>query len=341
MSRFELGGQGFPIPEIALPDPNLSSDMPVQVLELPDGVPFEKADWVALGYTHYEVWCIGGVGGRGSSVWAGAIWPHTQHQEVAPPDVWAQVVASYVTTARNSNVTSYSGEAPPGTPRPPVGVLSWNVDPGNGWIMWILTPEGLAEVQNPTHTFSVTVYTNPPSIIGEAGVLGGAGGGGGLHVVSGALADLPDSVPVLVGAAGTDALPAQDSSAAPIVTSPYGTDPHGYNNPWFYRYTDPVTFPPGQFGGDGGVSSFGDVAKASGGKGGGPAIVWVGGVAYFASHGGDGGSGGRVAAGGGGVGSSSAANGQDGTWDGTVGKGGGGGRGGEQAIAQPPILMGV
>lgn len=66
--RVLLNGQGTPIPEIALPDPTTSSDLSSQSFLLTDGVPFLKADYVALGYTHYEVWCVGAVGGRGGNV---------------------------------------------------------------------------------------------------------------------------------------------------------------------------------------------------------------------------------------------------------------------------------
>lgn len=362
MSRIEFAGRGFPIPEIALPDPNLSSDLPVQSLELVDGAPFQKASWASLGYTHYEVWCIGGVGGRGAPVWGGVEWTKTITREVAPPDVWARVLASYQNSANNSFYTQYTGQSPPGTPYPGVGVIMWEVDPVSGWIHWILTPEGLAQVQNPTHEFDVTTYHNPPRIRGggtpiylqsgqlvnndplldSGGVLGGAGGGGGLHVVSGELADLPDSVPISVGAAGIDASAAQDTSSGLVTPYTYGADPSGFNDPWFFRYDGPMaSFPPGTPGGDGGTSSFGDIAQASGGKGGGPAIVWINGARYFVASGGDGGSGDRVAAGGGAAGSTSAATGQAGSWDGTVGKGGGGGRGGMEDIQRAPILRGI
>ena len=63
--RIELKGQGEPIPGLALPDPNISSDLPAQTFTFLENGTFSKTDWVALGYTHFEVWCIGGVGGDG------------------------------------------------------------------------------------------------------------------------------------------------------------------------------------------------------------------------------------------------------------------------------------
>lgn len=341
MSRIEFGGHEGPIPDIAIPDPNLSSDLPIQSLELIDGVPFEKADWVALGYTHYEVWCIGGAGGRGADVMSGINWLRNTHTEVAPSYIWDAVVASYEQGARNSGVTSYSGFVPAGTPQPPVGVIQW-IPMAGGGIQYQVTPTGLAWLQNPDHTFTIWEY-HDPYILGAGAVAGGGGGGGGLHVVSGALADLPDSVPVEVGAAGVDAAPGQIIVNGPWDPTPAPTPAYPTID-WATRYTrpSPILFPVPQGGGDGGASSFGAIGEASGGKGGDPAIVWVGGNKMFRANGGQGGKGGQTAAGGGGLGSvSSTANGQDGGWDGTVGSGGGGGRGGMAGIEQSGILHGV
>lgn len=63
--RVELKGKGTPIPELALPAPGVVSELPPQAFLLGDGASFEKADFVGLGYTNFEVWCIGAVGGRG------------------------------------------------------------------------------------------------------------------------------------------------------------------------------------------------------------------------------------------------------------------------------------
>lgn len=178
---------------------------------------------------------------------------------------------------------------------------------------------------------------------------GGSGGGGGLHVVAGALADLPDSCAVVVGAAGVDGLDGVYSSGA------YGgSDGHG-------------TLDRGDPGTDGAASTFGaTICRASGGKGGGapPAnnnkaarsgndalrevwdgTQWIGDV-RAGGDGGQGGKGGQTTAGGGGNGGKSLPGGyssasgshantpqtlsdpENGGWDGTIGEGGGGGRGG-------------
>lgn len=70
MSRIELKGRGFPIPTVALPDPNISTDVPPIAILLPPG-DFLKADYVGLGYTHFEAVCIGAAGGRGGDLLTG------------------------------------------------------------------------------------------------------------------------------------------------------------------------------------------------------------------------------------------------------------------------------
>jgi len=157
---------------------------------------------------------------------------------------------------------------------------------------------------------------------------GGGGGGGGLHVVSGLLAALPDEVPVVVGQAGADA---PVGLLRPNAES-WEALPPGWGRPNVFRDPPYVTFHPPQAGGNGGYSSFGTVAQASGGKGGHPAVYHVttpGDMWYFDGAGGEGGLGGRTAPGGGAPGSSTTtSDGADGTWDGIIGSGGGGGRGG-------------
>jgi hypothetical protein len=143
---------------------------------------------------------------------------------------------------------------------------------------------------------------------------GGAGGGGGFHRVRGVLAELPSSVPVVVGVGG--ALGTEHAS------NPAST-------------TD---------GGDGGVSTFNNpTCRASGGKGGKRAQSNSLTVTTQAS-GGDGGLGNRMAAGGGALGGTAGTptatgpgtagtDGKDGTLFpdvlyGQIGQGGGGGAGG-------------
>jgi hypothetical protein len=155
---------------------------------------------------------------------------------------------------------------------------------------------------------------------------GGAGGGGGMHIVSGLLADLSDISAIVVGQAGADAEDAQPGySPYPISYNHHGID-----------VGDP--------GGDGGYSSFaGTVCRASGGKGGevSPVVVsaspntsWKPG-----GDGGDGGKGGQTTPGGGAAGGVSTLLASPHTWDMSegeqgffntatgIGEGGGGGVG--------------
>lgn len=331
--RLELGGHEGPIPNIALPDLKLSVDMPIQSLVLVDGSNFEKAGWVTLGYTHYEVWCVGAAGGMGGEAAGGYIPdPPTITFETYPDDLWAAMKADYVRGYQMSG-SYYVSYVDSNDNLNPYKTVTWGE--------WF-------ELQNPTHRAQIQHHQDPFSISAESPAVGGGGGGGGLHVISGELFDLPDSIPVTVGVAGNDALPGQIHSPNPfdpyaeitnLLAEGYDAHPSVYNNQRFRydrmvfenRYPPleerPLLLPP-QPGEDGGHSAFGDIAMASGGKGGGPALVWVDGHRFFAAHGGEGGSGGRIEAGGGALGSTSGLPGKDGTWNGEIGTGGGGGRGG-------------
>jgi hypothetical protein len=66
--RISLAGQGDPIPEVALPAPGEDPDFFSLSFQLEDGVDFVKAPYVEQGYTHFEVWCVGAVGGRGGDL---------------------------------------------------------------------------------------------------------------------------------------------------------------------------------------------------------------------------------------------------------------------------------
>lgn len=190
---------------------------------------------------------------------------------------------------------------------------------------------------------------------------GGAGGGGGLHRVVGLLADLPDTVLVAIGQPGADGQDASDGWPMTPVLDGSGnpaTPLSLYPTPGYVLATP---------GGDGGASSFGDICRASGGKGGdvarqGPWLrfpsdgptdyeLWqvsVNGRA-IPGDGGEGGLGDRLTAGGGGAGGQSdwtdledensggfvgPSGGRrtftkpgTGNWDGAIGAGGGGGVG--------------
>lgn len=167
----------------------------------------------------------------------------------------------------------------------------------------------------------------------------------------GMLSDLPDLVAVVVGKGGADAGIAQVKQLGSWTPLPPPYTRSTYYDPYFTRrdeinewlwyythsYPEPTTFAgnpqPGQAGG---TSSFGDVANASGGEGGGPGMIWDGAKFVRKGNGGNGGAGERIAPGGGGLGSTTVGvNGSDGIWRPETGIGEGGG-GGKAAGETPP-----
>lgn len=64
--KIQLAGPGDQIPEFAI----LPSDVGIVagwLLQLEDGEPFVKAEYVAQGFTNFDVWCIGAAGGNGGT----------------------------------------------------------------------------------------------------------------------------------------------------------------------------------------------------------------------------------------------------------------------------------
>lgn len=318
MSRFELGGKGDPIPLIALPDPNLDENLPPQVFLLSDGVPFNKFDWVGLGYTHYEVWCIGGSGGRGAPGSNQVIWRATRTRPVMTSAEWSNYLAlmHYYNDPLGVVYTKWDPTPRPGAP--------------NGGVV-VISMDEYYEIQFPQHNpwYRSTYFA---AILQDYGLAGGGGGGGGVAVASGLLADLDLETDVVVGAAGADAPVGQYTVNGTWHPVPYeiggGTTLQQWANDWMNDYPVPIPgFAPAAAGQDGGASSFGgDICQASGGKGGKPYYLWNGSAFVRNGNGGDGGIGGQLTAGGGAAGSAAdGVNGADGSWDGTIGAGGGGG----------------
>lgn len=64
MTRIEFGGLGVPIPTEGLPDGVVDETLSPLLFELENGL-FVPTDFIGLGYTHYEVMCVGAAGGRG------------------------------------------------------------------------------------------------------------------------------------------------------------------------------------------------------------------------------------------------------------------------------------
>lgn len=326
MSRIFLGGTGEPIPIEALPDP-VTGDLPPIRLLL-DASGFTKTDFVSLGYTHWECWCIGALGGDGGGESNQVQFTGVNSLEAMSSGdwtLWLELIRTvdFFTAGEWDHVYSFG-------PNPEDQRTAVQQE----------------EFINPGHNLRVTTYS-APVLLGGSFITanGGAGGGGGLHHTSGLLSALSTLTPVVVGAAGADGAPGQstvnglwtpmpDTIFLFDVSGPPSTERrmhelYNYFNPLQYRYPTPVSFNVPQVGSDGGYSTFGTtLCRASGGKGGGASVTWPGGVKTYTAAGGAGGKGNQTTAGGGGAGSTSGANGADGTWDGVIGKGGGGGRGG-------------
>lgn len=191
-----------------------------------------------------------------------------------------------------------------------------------------------------------------PATEGPIAAYGGAGGGGGLHVVQGLLEDLPpEGVPVVVGRVGLDGTRYASTTDPYVAVGVHGTPLNfdsgpGHGQPYSDNgiprppYMSPDSAPgevahgqvyyvnpwigAGIDGADGQASSFGDIAVASGGKGG--LRANASGPTSVAGQGGQGGIGGTDVAGGGGI---PYPDNPDGAWDGTIGQGGAGGKGGD------------
>lgn len=65
--RISLGGWSWEIGDLSAFDVD-DANADVISLYLEDGVPFEKATYLAMNYTRYEVWVVGAAGGRGGAI---------------------------------------------------------------------------------------------------------------------------------------------------------------------------------------------------------------------------------------------------------------------------------
>lgn len=66
MTRIHLNGEGLPIPTEAMPEGLVAEGALAPVIFTPaNGEDFLPADFIGLGYTHFEVMCVGAAGGRG------------------------------------------------------------------------------------------------------------------------------------------------------------------------------------------------------------------------------------------------------------------------------------
>lgn len=326
MPRFEFGGHGDPIP---LPEDGLEAGgadgtnrLPL-IYNLPDGTIFRQADYSTFGYTHYEVCVIGAAGGAG-----GAASPAT------------------------SNVSARGGSGGGG---------------GGGGL----------------HLVSGRLDELPDEVLVGVGKSGGKGinsnGQPWYRPVTWTTPD-HDFVGEYLAIFWEDVLPNRLPYAqAGAPKAPYvrlGPYPNGSYSPYVYLpmferlpqhtevrvsgqhvdYFIQTTFDTD--GEDGEASTFGEIAMASGGKGGKKAPQYMEtqtkpGYIGPGGNGGDGGIGGSIVAGGGGVGANSHLAGmnlgsnlplynlveaENGAWDGHIGEGGGGGRG---SSTQPDAAYGA
>jgi hypothetical protein len=405
MSRIEFDGEGTPIPTIALPPFGSESDLPPTVLTFTEDTDFSVSDYMALGFTHYEVWCVGAAGGRGGDAVSQVVYAIYEVMRPVPQNVWNYVIEKAGYEDYLAQLAGYNSNTP-GMWRPyPAPVLDrtyspgefqgvypdpgWATDPDNrasaetrrwsdimaefhetlfttdsigritsinSWTNWTGTYRQAFELHNSSHLMlfrEVRQVLLQPSLEN----MGGGGGGGGLHKAFGALADLDDVVPIVVGDVGVDAplgqvhqngdwtpdmgIPVSNPLPAGAPLSP-GASLSQINtrlaaiNTYLTNYLTSYPLPRTAFanpakGQDGGVSSFADVCQASGGEGGDPGMSWDGSTFVPDGDGGDGGIGDSLVAGGGGAGSvAEGVNGSDGTWipDTGIGGGGGGGKGG-------------
>lgn len=349
--RAFLGGRGLPRDEFALIGAGGTADgsTPV-VLLLEDGEVFTPEDYMSLGYTDFEAWCVGASGGRGGDATEILTWRITQTQETMPDDIWEDVLVAADRADAWRPGYLYVNEAwgwYAGIGGPALSDYHHRevIEGSGGVYRYYLTPRQNAQWNNFWHVGTVTHFHEmvPPD---TAPWIGGGGGGGGLHVVAGRLDELPTSVAAEVGQKGADGAIGQARQPTSLVDPAYFWHPgewyafeggrldDGMNEArwnWAHRFPNghPSIPPPGE-GSPGGASSFGDICQASGGKGGKAAIHWPGTTParQLLAHGGEGGVGGQTDPGGGADGAVSSSSGKDGSWSGSIGQGGGGGRGG-------------
>lgn len=290
MTRFLLNSKGEPIPLEAMPPLSPNDTLPVQRLVL-DETGFDKRDYVALGYTHFEVFCIGAAGGYGGA--ADGVGGYTP----GPGDTYPGLPGVYST---GGGIYSWPYRY---SPKPSGGMLTHWYNPFLDPSAW-----GGGGGGGGMHRVAGQLVDLPdisPVIVGQAGADAPVGH---LHK-PGPYTPAPPSFGVFPTA--------NDVYDPPIITFdiPKPGGDGGYSS-----------FAGGLCAASGGKG--GGLAAPPGDPGTyeAPRSYWWRQVPYQ-GYGGEGGRGNRTAAGGGAAGSTTLASGQDGMWDGDIGSGGGGGRG--------------
>lgn len=371
MTRIFLGGKGDHIPDIALPDPHIGDAVPI-VLMMADQEIFKVVDYINLGYTYFQAWCVGAAGGFGASVTDKYAWTFGAEtlQSIPSGDPssnylnygWCNYVRDMTPGEWNAYVAlftlpSYQILDPAYWDPVTHGYRQAGGGRSGAYYSWLyLTGPQYAEYCNPAHKCFVHTHTDVYMQTDSWGsISGGAGGGGGLHVVTGRLDELPPEVLCTVGQPGADAPKALGRIWTPnFDASTEYVDHFDYSKGAYvdeFPNPRPLLQPP-QRGGDGGYSSFGDICMASGGHGGWPAAYFDSELTadfrlvhrFFDARGGAGGKGNSLVSGGGASGAYDPMNPKptayDGIWNQNtgIGTGGGGGRGGYEPI---PVVSGT
>lgn len=259
--RILLNGEGEPIPPQALPDELPISDRPPLAFLFGATETFPVEEYRLLGYTNFEVVCVGGAGGRGGASLTQLAWSLDKVKQGVPQNIWDLVVEQvsrddYLEQSAMYNFyrdryikysTGVPGYSDPSNnyfwaadATPPVRDKVYTDGSGhdsarrtdivNSYAVkgtplpsgWSGRAIDAVNSTNPTHQLTFTTLKNV-KLTGTPTEIGGAGGGGGLHKVGGLLADLPDNVVVVVGGEGVDAEAGQTLQNG--VITPALTDP--------------------------------------------------------------------------------------------------------------------
>jgi hypothetical protein len=261
MSRIRLSGEGLPIPVSALPDPNLDSNFPPQAFLFTESGAFDKTDYENLGYTHYEVICIGAAGGSGGAELNQLLYDLDSVKQAVPQNIWDLVLErvsleDYIEQSLLYNFYRPNGEWWAQDATPPVLNKYYTYGSGqdtnrrqsivnSAQIRGVTLPSNWSgraidaeNAVNPSHQLTFKTIKNV-RLGGVLGLLGGAGGGGGRHVAAGLLADLDTLTAVVVGQEGADAVPGhtlQEGVMTPALTDPQFANAGG---PYYHYDLDP------------------------------------------------------------------------------------------------------
>jgi hypothetical protein len=307
MSQIEFGGYQDPIPSEAIPNTFLY-DAASPLINLADGLDFQLADYDTLDYTHYEVICIGGAGGRGGN------FPHSAFY-------------SYGGAGGGGGLNRINGKLVdlPSSIPVVVGQPGANGIDGNGEDLYIMAQSyGLPEESFPLENMTIVDTGARPLQRGGHTYINAGGNMVPPYFMSDQLGNVvppsdPDAIDYVMASVNSTRIAPEDgqdgesSSFGSICKASGGTG--GKKSPLYVVYNGiygGLTQQPGGDGGDGGTG--GQILSGGGGTGG--ASIY-----NYWPEGTPGGFSGKYK-------DSTLVAAQNGTWDGKIGQGGGGGRGG-------------